>query len=85
MTQTGPYRYIRHPFYASYILFWLGCAVATLHPVSLAFLVVVSGILIAVALREERSFVGTPFAADYLSYRRTAGLLWPKLGVGGSR
>jgi protein-S-isoprenylcysteine O-methyltransferase Ste14 len=59
--------------------------VATLHPVSLAFLVVVSAILVVRALREERSFEGTPFAADYLSYRRTAGLLWPKLGVGGGR
>ena len=84
VTQAGPYRYIRHPFYASYILFWLGCAVATLHPVSLAILVLVSAILVAVALREERSFEDTAFAADYSNYRRTTGLLWPKPGVGGN-
>jgi protein-S-isoprenylcysteine O-methyltransferase Ste14 len=25
----GPYAYIRHPFYTAYLLFWLGCVVAT--------------------------------------------------------
>ena len=24
--RSGPYAYIRHPFYTSYLLFWLGCA-----------------------------------------------------------
>ena len=81
VTQTGPYRYIQHPFHASYLLFWLGCAVATLHPVSLAFLVVFSAIFLVVAIREERSFEGTPFAAEYGNYRRTAGLLWPRFGA----
>src|SRR5262249_38270685 len=27
----GPFRHIRHPFYASYSLFWIGGAVASLH------------------------------------------------------
>ena len=55
VVRTGPYRYIRHPFYASYILFWLGCFVATLHPLMLLFLVAFSAINVTAAYREERS------------------------------
>jgi protein-S-isoprenylcysteine O-methyltransferase Ste14 len=76
----GPYRYIRHPFYASYILFWTACAIATLHPLSLGFLVVIAAINLTAARREERAFAGSAFAADYDDYRRSAGMFWPRLG-----
>ena len=84
LVQVGPYRYIRHPFYASYILFWLGCAVATQHPLSLAFLIAMVAFALVAAFREERSFEGTPFAAEYRRYRQTAGLLWPRFGASNS-
>jgi protein-S-isoprenylcysteine O-methyltransferase Ste14 len=79
VVQSGPYHYIRHPFYASYILFWLGCTVATMHPLMLIFLAAFGAINLTAALREERAFATSPFAEEYLHYRKTAGLLWPKL------
>ena len=79
VVQSGPYHYIRHPFYASYILFWLGCTVATVHPLMLIFLAGFGAINLIAALREERAFAASPFAEEYLHYRKTAGLLWPKL------
>ena len=82
LMRTGSYRYIRHPFYASYMLFWLGCAVATLHPLGFVVLIVTSAFTLVAAFREERSFDDTPFAADYRRYRQTAGLLWPRLSGG---
>ena len=78
VVQSGPYRYIRHPFYASYILFWFGCAVATVHPLMLIFLVAFGAINLTAAFREEFAFATSPFADEYLNYRKTAGLLWPK-------
>ena len=81
LTRAGPYKYIRHPFYASYILFWLGCTVATLHPVMLIFLVAFSAFNLTAAYREEHAFERSPFVAEYSSYRKTAGLLWPRFGV----
>lgn len=75
---TGPYRYVRHPFYTSYIIYWLACAVATGHPLNIAFLVLMTGLYIYVATDEERSFQSTPLAASYARYRETAGLFWPK-------
>lgn len=77
--RTGPYRLIRHPFYTSYVLFWLACAVATLHPISGVFLIAIAAINVVAARREERSFVSTTFAAQYEDYRRTTGMFWPRL------
>jgi protein-S-isoprenylcysteine O-methyltransferase Ste14 len=75
---TGPYARIRHPFYASYLLVWIGWAVATwtlFALIPLLFMVVVY----AVAARfEERLFANTPLATDYAAYRKRAGLFWPK-------
>jgi len=81
LTQAGPYKYIRHPFYASYILFWLACTIATLHPLVLLFLVVFSAVNLTAAYREEDAFEKSPFGTEYRIYRKTAGLFWPKLGV----
>ena len=77
--ETGPYRYIRHPFYSAYIVFWTGCAVATLHPVNVALLPILAGAFLVAALGEERAFDRSPEAAAYAAYRRRAGMLWPKL------
>lgn len=77
--RTGPYRYIRHPFYSSYILYWLGCAVATLHPINIAYIVLLVPILVVASRDEEKGFERTALAADYADYRRSAGLLWPRL------
>lgn len=76
--RSGPYRWIRHPFYASYIVFYGGCAVATLDPLNIAFVIVLVAVLTRAALAEEAGFAHSPEAADYAAYKRTAGLFWPK-------
>src|SRR5690349_18696746 len=35
LVTTGPYRYLRHPFYTSYLIFWVGWVIATWSPWSL--------------------------------------------------
>jgi protein-S-isoprenylcysteine O-methyltransferase Ste14 len=82
LLQDGPYAYVRHPFYTSYILFWTGWAVATWTPWAFPPL----GFLIAVYVRaardEESNFTSTAFADAYVQYRKRAGLFWPKLWAG---
>jgi protein-S-isoprenylcysteine O-methyltransferase Ste14 len=78
--RSGPYAYIRHPFYAAYILYWAGCALATLHWANIGFLVGATAALAHAALAEERGFAATRRAEAYASYRRRAGLFWPRLG-----
>ena len=77
----GPYRYVRHPFYASYVLFWIGWAVALWHPIVMVPLVIIAAIYVRAALVEEQKFARTPLAASYAEYRRRTGFLWPKLSA----
>jgi protein-S-isoprenylcysteine O-methyltransferase Ste14 len=80
--KAGPYAFIRHPFYTSYFIFWLGCALAAPHPVTAGFFVILVIALTMSAVQEEKSFEGTPRAVEYAQYRRSAGLFWPKLRSG---
>lgn len=80
----GPYRWVRHPFYASYILFWAATSLATqgLLPwaVPTCFLV----IYVVAATKEESKFETSSLAPDYARYRASTGMLlpfgwrWPK-------
>ncbi|MDX2155736.1 MAG: isoprenylcysteine carboxylmethyltransferase family protein [Hyphomicrobiaceae bacterium] len=79
LVQSGPYRYIRHPFYASYLLYWSGCALATLHPFNIAYAAMLVPLLALGALTEERKFARSPLRNAYADYRRRAGLFWPRL------
>lgn len=75
----GPYRFVRHPFYASYIVFWLGSSLAAnswiLWPICGAL---VAAYVIAARL-EERKFEASHLSADYRGYRETTGFLFPNL------
>ena len=77
----GPYRYVRHPFYASYLLFWIGWAVALWHPVVMVPLAVIAAIYVRAAVMEEQKFARTPLAASYAEYRMRTGFLWPRLSA----
>lgn len=77
---SGPYAYIRNPFYASYMLSYIGAAM--MFPGIAAFVVV--AVMIAyfalAARHEERKFQSSPLAAEYEAYRRRTGRFIPRLG-----
>ncbi len=74
----GPYRHVRHPFYLSYLIFWLGTALATpgLLPWAVPFIMLAT--YRDAALREERSFEDSPLAISYAQYRAQAGMFLPR-------
>jgi len=74
----GPYRVVRHPFYTSYIIYWVGWAIATWSVWSIPPLLVIAVVYTLAARFEERLFAGTPLAGAYDTYRRQAGLFWPR-------
>ena len=78
---SGPYSYIRHPFYTSYLLFWLGCTVATSSLISLILFLALAAIYTAAALGEERGFSNSALHDEYEAYRRRTGFFWPKLSL----
>ena len=74
---TGPYCYVRHPFYASYLLFWVAGVVES-KSIWLCSTVLVMAAFYFVAIRqEEKEFLCGPLAAAYSDYRRRTGMLLP--------
>ena len=74
----GPYRFIRHPIYAAYVLFWIGTAIGA-GPLQW---LVAAGLVAwyrTAARAEERRFAAGPLAPDYDRYRRRAGMFVPRL------
>ncbi len=74
----GPYRFVRHPFYCSYLLTWLAGGVATLNPwLGLTFIAMFVLYLIA-AVNEEKKFAASPLAGDYANYCGATGRFLPR-------
>jgi protein-S-isoprenylcysteine O-methyltransferase Ste14 len=79
ITTRGPYRIVRHPFYVSYILAWLGMAVATWHWASLAMCVLMTAVYAAAAHHEERAILAGPAGHAYAEYAARTGGFVPRL------
>jgi protein-S-isoprenylcysteine O-methyltransferase Ste14 len=77
--RSGPYAYIRHPFYTSYLLFWLGCAIATSSLILFLIFLALAVTYTIAALGEERNFSRSAISGEYEAFRRSTGLFWPKL------
>ncbi len=78
LLQHGPYRYVRHPFYLAYVLFWLGTAVAVQGALGWVAPLVMTALYIEAASREERKFANSDLAIAYKAYRARAGMFWPR-------
>ncbi len=77
LVQDGPYRFVRHPFYCSYLLTWLAGAVGTLNFwLGVTFLIMFVLYLTA-ARQEESKFATGPLAEAYARYRRSTGRFLP--------
>jgi protein-S-isoprenylcysteine O-methyltransferase Ste14 len=78
VVRQGPYRVVRHPFYSSYMLFWLGWSVAAWSVWALPPLLVMLAVYVLAARGEEAKFARSPFAAEYRAYRDEVGMFWPR-------
>lgn len=78
LVRSGPYRYVRHPFYTSYILFWAGFAVAAWSPWGVVPVIGLSVAYYRAAVEEEQKFSRTAMAADYAAYMQTTGRFFPR-------
>ena len=77
----GPYRYVRHPFYVSYMLFWIGTAVSASTPSACAVPLVMGALYYSAALREEEKFARSDLAPDYDVYSKQVGMFLPRLSA----
>jgi protein-S-isoprenylcysteine O-methyltransferase Ste14 len=76
----GPYRYVRHPFYLSYMLAFLGVAIAFPSPIVSGVCLLNIGLFLYMAFDDERVLLASAVAADYRSYKTRAGMFLPRFG-----
>ncbi|MCK8785360.1 EAL domain-containing protein [Roseomonas sp. NAR14] len=75
--EAGPYAFVRHPFYVSYCLFWIGLAVAAGPWQWLGSLPIVAWYC-TIARAEERRLGRSALAGAYAAYRARTGMLLPR-------
>lgn len=74
----GPYRFVRHPFYLAYLLFWTGTAAVCPHLYAWAAPAIMGALYFHAATREERKFAMSELSAAYAAYRAQAGMFFPR-------
>ncbi|MBS0252705.1 MAG: isoprenylcysteine carboxylmethyltransferase family protein [Proteobacteria bacterium] len=74
----GPYGFVRHPFYLSYTLCWLGCLLSSPN----IPLIILGSLIVAlyvISMRREEKTLQATFGDDFERYRNATGILWPKV------
>jgi protein-S-isoprenylcysteine O-methyltransferase Ste14 len=77
----GPYRLVRHPFYASFFLALISAVLALPHWATLAALAYSTVTLNLTAAREERRLSASEFGREYQEYARRTGRFLPRLVI----
>lgn len=80
IVRSGPYRWIRHPFYTSYSLTWLAGFAATLWWPAAVALGGMIALYVRAARGEELDWLGGSQWEEYASYIRETGGLLPRFG-----
>lgn len=74
----GPFRYVRHPFYTSYLIFWLATCFATASSVYwFGPTIILAGYVLA-ARGEEQLMSRGDLGTEYAGYASRTGMFLPK-------
>ena len=80
LVKNGPYAWVRHPFYVSYLLNFLGLVVLVLQPLSVGLFFIILAVYYQAATFEEKKFQNSSLAQEYAQYQKKVGLFFPKRG-----
>lgn len=75
----GSHRFIRHPFYVSYILYWVAVVLAAPYAPTAGGAAGIIAIYVVTAIREEQRLLASPLGAQYREYQRRTGRFFPRL------
>jgi len=78
LCEVGPYRYVRHPLYSSYILAFASVLAAFPTLPFLAIFLANVALFTHAALSDERSIAESDLAAGYASYKARTGMFLPR-------
>lgn len=77
----GPFKWVRHPFCAGYLLGALAAPIAIDHWVPIVLAIPIVLVVIAAAVREERVWLSSPARSEeYREYRKKTGMFIPFIG-----
>ena len=82
LVTTGPFAWVRHPFYISYIATWLSSTLLFNSPllwIPLAYLI---SFYVFSAKREERAILSSRYSKEYLKYSQNVGMFLPRINYG---
>lgn len=79
LVSSGPYGYVRHPFYVAYFLFWLGACLAVGTWWMISAPTVMGFLYRQAAAREERAILASPLGREYAEYMKRSGMFFPKM------
>jgi protein-S-isoprenylcysteine O-methyltransferase Ste14 len=68
VTQSGPYRFMRHPLYAGSALMGIGLSIASANLIVAVLAAVYLGTTIRAAVKTEEAFLRSAFGGDYDAY-----------------
>lgn len=74
---SGPFHYVRHPFYASYLTFWFATCFATASSACWVGPLVLLACYVVAARREERLMRRGDLGTEYASYSSRTGMFFP--------
>ena len=81
LNQSGPYQFIRHPFYTAYTLAWTGCLIQNMHHFLVILLIpnliLLVSLYIQAAWQEEQKFLNSSLKRRYQMYQRQTGQFIP--------
>ena len=75
----GPFAWVRHPFYAGYMMGAVAPCVAIAHPALVVIALLMIAMVLNAAFREERVWLSSPRAEAYRQYQQRTGMFVPLL------
>ncbi|MEM1376273.1 MAG: isoprenylcysteine carboxylmethyltransferase family protein [Pseudomonadota bacterium] len=77
LVRTGPYAFVRHPFYTSYLTFWAGLAISSWSVIGAVFFIGSFCIYWYAAGVEEQKFLASDMADDYREFAANRARFFP--------
>jgi protein-S-isoprenylcysteine O-methyltransferase Ste14 len=79
LVTSGPYKFMRHPFYSAYMMFWLAFAVHSWNILALVPALSMGVIYYKAAKGEEEAIMSSALRDAYIDYSKSAGMFLPRL------
>ena len=76
---TGPYAWVRHPFYTSYTLVWVGGSILFNSMTMWITLLYLIAFYYRVAIGEENIILKSQYSREYEAYREKVGMFLPRI------